>query len=70
VPDALLGRVVGVLAAAEQAMDEALTLVQQLDERAQQSCYDELADAEQKLSDMRERLSPAMGALEARSRHG
>jgi chromosome segregation ATPase len=55
------------LAAAKQAADEAASLVRQLSEEELgevRAHYDHLADAEEKLEDVRRKLSQMMGELE------
>jgi ABC-type transporter Mla subunit MlaD len=55
------------LAAAEQAADEAAALVRQINEEDRSEVrahYDQLADAEEKLEDVREKLGRMMGELE------
>jgi hypothetical protein len=55
------------VAAAEQAADEAISLVQQInqEERGEvRAHYDQLADAEARLEDVKRKLTRIMGELE------
>ncbi len=57
------------LVAAEQAADEAVSLVQQITEEERgevRAHYDHLADAEETLEDVRRNLSRMMGELEGK----